>query len=258
MIKVELIDYMGNDMTAYNAARTSFNKADPDAKLTRRAQRLIRQLGTAEPRHWTPFGHATLTIAFQAPIYIHRQLYRSVVGFTMGEQVFPMSEVSRRYVSTRPEFTMPDVWYKKPDKPRMGHGEAFDSVEQQDIASIAFRAVDRAVKEYETLIIRGVCPEQARVVLPLCIDTQWWWTGSVEAFARVCRLRLGEDVQSETRQIAELIDCILRELFPYSWNALTDPPIHMVQCSTCGEEGLDDHDHDLFGNPVREAEVEDN
>ena len=222
MIKVELVDHMGNDMTAYNAARTSFGKADPDAKLTDRAKRLIHQLGTAEPRHWTPFGHATITIAFQAPIYIHRQLFRSVVGFTMGEQVFPMSEVSRRYVSSRPEYTLPTTWYKKPDKPRMGHGEAFDSVEQQDIARIAFRAIDTAVKEYEVLISRGVCPEQARVVLPLCIDTQWWWTGSLEAFARVCRLRLGDDVQSETKQIAQLVDGIIEPLFPHSWAALTE------------------------------------
>jgi thymidylate synthase (FAD) len=73
---------------------------------------------------------------------------------------------------------------------------------------------------YEDLLLMGVCPEQARAVLPVCSETTWIWTGSLYFFARVCRLRLDPHAQKETRDVAERISSIMGELFPESWNVL--------------------------------------
>ena len=66
----------------------------------------------------------------------------------------------------------------------------------------------------------GICPEQARMILPQSMMTEWYWSGSLIAFARVCGLRCKKDTQKETREVANKINSICEVEFPVSWKAL--------------------------------------
>lgn len=207
MISVVLLDTMGSDLTVANAARVSFAKRSE--ALTERDEGLIRYL--AKHRHWTPFGHCFASFHIKAPIFVARQLARHSVGLCWNE-------VSRRYVDDPPEFYLPAVWRPRPVNKKQGSGEG--SVDVDSPSAFLVSAVCRSA--YDKLIEAGVAPEQARMVLPQNTMTEWWWSGSLAAFARVCGLRLQEDAQAETREVASLIDTILAGRFPVSWAALRE------------------------------------
>jgi thymidylate synthase (FAD) len=237
-MKVELIDHMGSDLSVVNAARVSFDKESewelfgyrqkvdvdkpsPIYKLADRDVKLINYL--AKHNHWTPFGHCYATFRIKAPIFVARQLGKHQVGLVWNE-------VSRRYVDSEPEFFTPDVWRKRADNVKQGSSD-------EAVTKVAIRRIDgcdntypiaevyeyiraEALRKYKSFIASGVCPEQARLVLPQSMMTEWWWSGSIAAFARVCKLRLDPHTQKETRDIAELISNKLKTIFPVSWDAL--------------------------------------
>ena len=206
-MKVELIDSMGTDLTVVNAARVSFGKKkekfeDGDAFL-------IRYL--AKHNHWSPFGHCMLQFHIKAPIFVARQLVKHQVGLVWNE-------ISRRYVDTEPEFYEVDKWRGQPiDKKQGSDGE----VEKQGSCAYSKQMVENnAIIAYNDLLDAGVAPEQARMVLPQSLMTEWYWSGSLYAFARVCNLRCAEDSQYETRLIANEIDKQCHLKFPISWKEL--------------------------------------
>ena len=75
---------------------------------------------------------------------------------------------------------------------------------------------------YKSKLKAGVCPEQARMVLPQNTMTEWYWSGSLDAFADMCRLRCASDTQAETQEVAWAISLKIEDLFPVSWEALRD------------------------------------
>jgi len=221
---VQYVDHMGSDLTVVNSARVSFNKdSDWDSehhwtgsrqhKLAERDQKLIGYL--AKHKHWTPFAHPQITLRIKAPIFIRTQLFKHKVGFTENE-------VSRRYVSDPPSVYMPR-WRGKPTNGAKQGSEDFMPIDDD------YNTVNRhyemcvrdALQTYEELLKRGVAPEQARSVLPQGTYTEWWWTGSLAAFARVFAQRSDPHAQWECRQYAEAISLIIEPLFPHSWAALT-------------------------------------
>ena len=212
-MNVELIDSMGSDLTVVNAARVSFNK---QAETFRNSdEKLIKFL--AEHNHWTPFGHCSLQFRIKAPIFVARQLVKHQVGLTWNE-------VSRRYVQSEPELFRPESWHANPENKKQGSSET-ETVEWLLVNELSVDdAVDRsgrkAVDLYNELIDAGVCAEQARMVLPQSLMTEWYWTGSLFAFARVCNLRCAKDTQKETREIADMISLNLKDKFPVSWKYL--------------------------------------
>ena len=221
---VEYIDHMGNDLTVVNAARVSFNKmsdwdSDPNWTgfnkqiLSERDQKLIKYLATH--KHWTPFAHPQITIRIKTPIFIRAQLGKHQVGLVMNE-------VSRRYVSDPPSVYMPR-WRGKPTNGAKQGSEDFMPID--DEYNTVNRHYEFTVKEalqtYEELLKRGVAPEQARAVLPQGTYTEWWWTGSLSAFARVYAQRSDPHAQWECQQYANAISTIIQPLFPESWKALT-------------------------------------
>lgn len=215
MIQVKLIDKMGTDLSVVNAARVSFDKQSKwqqvDGKLTLKDGdvKLINYL--AKHNHWTPFGHASLSFHIKAPIFVARQLVKHTVGLVWNE-------VSRRYVDSKPELYFPDKWRKRnEDKKQGSHENEFVNV-KEDVE----QNCNKAVNMYLDLLKTGVCPEQARMVLPQNTMTEWYWSGSLIAFARVCNLRCKPDTQLETRLVANQIDNIVYELFPVAWKALID------------------------------------
>lgn len=208
-MKVEYVDHMGGDLSVVNAARVSFNKKSTE--LSAKDERLIGYL--ARHNHWTPFGHTSVTIHVKAPIFVARQLGKHQVGLVWNE-------VSRRYVDDEPELFTPEKWRGRPVDKKQGSGEDIEL--SRDIEHLIWYSEGTALESYKKLLEAGVAPEMARMVLPQSTYTEWYWTGSVAAFSRVCGLRLKPDTQQETRIIAQGISDIIEPLFPVSWKALQD------------------------------------
>ena len=212
-MKVTLIDKMGTDLTVANAARVSFAKKNTEFKEPG-DRRLINFLG--KHGHWTPFGHCTLSFHIEAPIFVARQLVKHQVGLVWNE-------VSRRYVDYEPDYWLPEHWRARAEDKKQGSSddEHIDWIDrEQRTGGLVAKACDFALKTYKILLDAGVCPEQARMVLPQNVYTEWYWSGSLYAFARVCNLRCQPDAQKETRDVCWEIDGLSSNLFPVSWEAL--------------------------------------
>ena len=222
MTNVTLIDHMGTDLSVVNAARVSFNKKatwghhvpGPGIfELKDGDKKLIRYL--AKHGHWTPFGHATLSFHIKTPIFVARQLVKHQVGLVWNE-------VSRRYVEDEPEYWKPETWRSKPVDKKQGSGdETIEWIDREQRVGAAVQKVcDLALITYQRMLDAAVAPEQARMVLPQNTLTEWYWTGTLFAFARVCGLRCKGDTQEETRAVAWKIHDAAKEKFPVSWEAL--------------------------------------
>lgn len=207
--KVEYVNHMGSDLSVVNAARVSFNRES--TSLTEGDRQLIRYL--AAHGHWTPFGHATLSIRVSTPIFVARQLVKHQVGLVWNE-------VSRRYVDSAPAFYRPARWRIRSETAKQGSGPEGEQYLQKLGDSLLQNVTEEAYKSYNTLLERGVAPEQARMVLPLTTMTEWIWTGSIAAFSRVCKLRLDPTTQKETQEVAKGILEIMTAQFPVSTAAL--------------------------------------
>ena len=206
-MKVDLIDSMGNDLTVVNAARVSYDKVS--SSLSEKDIRLIHYL--AKHHHWSPFSHAFLQFRIKAPIFVARQLGKHQVGLSWNE-------VSRRYVNTPPEFYMPEEWRGKPENSKQGSDGKATSQYFPDL--YLKEVTELAHMNYKKMIMQGVAPEMARMILPQNMMTEWYWSGSLYAFARVCQLRLDKASQIEVQDIARQISAHCITLFPHSWNAL--------------------------------------
>ena len=209
---------MGSDLSVVNAARVSFNKKSTWAGqedglhdgeggigvLNNADSKLIRYL--AKHKHMSPFGHCFASFHVKAPVFVARQLVK--------HKFLRWNEISRRYVDTEPEFYVPDVWRgRSADKKQGSEGVVryegpLGNYNQLDI--------------YKELLRVGVCPEQARMVLPQSTMTEWYWSGSLDAFADMCNLRCKPDTQYETQVIARHIDTEMEKLFPVSWKSLRE------------------------------------
>lgn len=206
---VRYIDHMGSDLMVVNAARVSFAKEV--SQFTDKDEKLINYL--SKHKHWTPFAHPQICLHIKAPISIRTQLFKHKVGFVENE-------VSRRYVKDDPEYYVP-TWRSAPtDGAKQGSSDFMVGTTMQDET---YRNVcDDALDTYRDLLSAGVAPEQARFALPQGTYTEWWWTGSLSAYARVCKLRSDSHAQWEVREYAKAISDIVEPFFPYSWKALRE------------------------------------
>lgn len=205
-IDVEYLDHLGNDLTVVNAARVSFDKEH--SEFDHRTDRgLIKYLATHN--HWSPFAHCSASFRVKAPIFVARQLVKHTVGFSWNE-------VSRRYVDNEPEFFLPEAWRARADNVKQGSSDT----EIAFLTDPAKVLTASALTTYNEMLKHGVCPEQARMVLPQNTMTEWIWTGTLYAWARMCQLRLDSHTQKETQVVAEKIAKHMGELFPVSWEFL--------------------------------------
>jgi len=209
-MQVTLINSMGNDKTIVDAARVSFAKT-ADNYTEAQNEKLIQYL--ARHNHWTPFGHAQATFHIEAPIFVARQLVKHQVGLVWNE-------VSRRYVDDSPRFFSPSSWRPRSQDKKQGSNKHDIIPDMRQAWKIYENAVHNISKTYSILLDMGVAPEQARMVLPQSLMTEWYWTGSLAAWSRVCRLRISDDAQAETERIALDIGREMKRLFPVSWTAL--------------------------------------
>ena len=230
---VTLIDHMGDDLSVVNAARVSFgkrveldisqNNVDEYGRWSGQIPilrfediKLIKYL--AKHNHWSPFGHTSLQFHIKAPVFVARQLVKHQVGLVWNE-------VSRRYVDNEPEFYTPEVWRASAENKKQGSSD--EEIDINPSTGSGPQMVDNyqqvlksAKWTYEHLLRLGVCPEQARMVLPQSMMTEWYWSGTLYAFASICNLRCKPEVQLETQMIAKEIDIQAGKLFPVSWEAL--------------------------------------
>jgi len=213
MIEVTYIDHMGSDLSVVNAARVSFGKqsewmprvhnGEPKV-LQFKDAKLIRYL--AKHKHISPFGHAFASFHVKAPVYVARQLVK--------HKFLRWNEISRRYVDDDPEFYVPEVWRgRSADKKQGSEGEVSTN------ANIVYHN-NVMLGLYKQQLAEGVCPEQARGILPQSMLTEWYWSGSLDAFADMCNLRCKPDTQFETQIVANLISKSMSTFFPVSWEAL--------------------------------------
>jgi len=231
MIAVTYIDHMGSDLSVVNAARVSFGKKSEAIRweyldldhvsgdllpvLKEGDVKLIHYL--AKHEHYSPFGHCFACFHVKAPIFVARQLVK--------HEYLRWNEISRRYVDDEPEFYVPAVWRGRSKDKKQG---------SNDEVSIDVTWYDRddgynswpedscfiAIEAYQKMLELGVAPEQARMVLPQSTMTEWYWSGSLDAFANMCNLRLKPDTQFETRLVANAISIDMKKIWPVSWEAL--------------------------------------
>ena len=215
-MEVRLVDHMGSDLSVVNAARVSFAKTSewdivPDAGpvegyLKVDDERLIKYL--AKHNHWSPFGHASMQFHIKAPVFVARQLVKHQVGLVWNE-------VSRRYVDDEVEFYEPTEWRLAAENKKQGSSD-------ETVPFSVTPTHEWCRQTYKNLLNAGVTPEMARMILPQSMYTEWYWSGTLYAFARVCNLRCKPDAQKETQMVADQIDVLAKELFPNSWEALRD------------------------------------
>ena len=222
MIQATYIDHMGSDLSVVNAARVSFGKKSEweyvgiaQEGLSKRDTKLIQYL--AKHQHTSPFGHAFASFHVKAPIFVARQLVK--------HKFLRWNEISRRYVDDEPEFYVPDVWRgRSADKKQGSEGVVAYNYEKylHENQRLSFGIDQVCLEEYKDMLKAGVAPEQARMVLPQSTITEWYWSGSLDAFADMCKLRLKHDTQYESRVVADQISEKMSELFPVAWEALLD------------------------------------
>lgn len=233
---------MGDDLRVANAARVSFNKeskwelkenkegAFSSYELTEADQKLINYL--AKHNHWTPFSHVQITLREKVPIFVARQRFKHMVGFTYNE-------VSRRYVNDPPEFFSPDAWRGKPDNAKQGSSEKiitelvhhegsedlWGDLDNKWHPDLHYQLLMNTCREfYEHLLASGVAPEQARMVLPQSMYTEYYTTGSLAAWARAYKLRSDPHSQKEIQDLATKWNEIIGDIkeLEHSWKALTN------------------------------------
>jgi len=211
-MKVVLENYMGSDLDVVNIARVSFNKES--LELDRRDIKLIGYL--AKHGHWTPFAHVQLRFKLQAPIFVARQLMKHQVGLVWNE-------VSRRYVDDGMTFHAPEGWRKRADNVKQG--SQLECIENDTpIFKAYWDYIQKGVELYNYMIEKGASPEQVRMVLPISLNTEWVWTGSLVAFQRVIQLRTSPTAQYETKQLVEQMDALISGIdeLKHSWGSLRD------------------------------------
>ena len=212
---VQLIDWMGSDASVVNAARVSFANMDDASRTKEQDAKLINYL--AKHNHWTPFAHTSITLRMTAPIPIRTQCFKHKQGFTENEE-------SRRYVSYLPEYFLP-VFRSQVDNKKQGSGEALVSYKQVGASIVYEASIKASIVAYESLLKQGVAEEQARFVLPQGCMVNWYWTGSLSAFARFYKQRTDSHAQLEIQELAKMVGNIIQPLYPVSWAALTGETI---------------------------------
>ena len=218
-MKVDYVCHMGSDINVVNAARVSFAKETQEFDLEKDSK-LINYL--AKHNHWSPLAHTSVSIRVKAPIFMARQFVKHQIGLVWNEE-------SRRYIDDEPEFYKPVIWRGRPENVKQGSSDSevkilrWNDYEGDQYADNVYNnLIENCKYIYDNMLESGVAPEMARMVLPQSVMTNWIWTGSLVAFARVCKLRLDSHAQKEAQELAHKINDVVAPLYPVSWAALME------------------------------------
>lgn len=209
---IGLVDFMGSDHRIVNAARVSFNRSvDENEPLSAQDARIIGYMATHG--HDSPFFHPMISLRIRMPIFMAREWFRHNVGFSRNE-------VSRRYVTMGVDCFLPASLREQDKNKKQGSKESLIPNNEECLEYMQ-QSMEKSVRDYRHLLSQGVCAEQARLVLPQSMMTEFVETASLSAYARLYRARTQKDAQAEIRLWAIAIGKIMEQLFPIGWAALT-------------------------------------
>lgn len=234
-MKAEYINHMGDDLSVVNAARVSFDKVSdwdevpcgcvyaqtencdgscqfPQKRLYIEDAKLISYL--AKHDHWTPFAHTSISLRMSAPIPIRTQCFKHKQGLVENEE-------SRRYIASRPVLFVPEHLRSAPTNGAKQGSSGVHPSSGLWLEHYVARC-EALIDLYEEMIADGVCPEQARFVLPQGVEVNWVWTGNLYTFSNFYLKRTDPHAQKEIRDLAQMVGDIIQPLFPVSWKALTN------------------------------------
>lgn len=207
-IEVEYIDHMGSDINIVNAARVSYAKEVQEFNLDT-DYKLLTYL--AKHDHWSPFAHTCISVRCKVPLFLARQLVKHQVGGNWNEE-------SRRYISTEPEFWLPEQWHYKPQNSKQGSGAVHPLTHV--LSEWTYENSERSLKLYQAMLTHEVAPEEARMVLPLNTMTNYIWTGSLLFFRRVIAQREDSHAQLAAQEYAKKLQAVVRPVYQYGYKAL--------------------------------------
>lgn len=208
---VRLVDVMGDDLSIVNAARASFAKESKEMTLA--DEKLISFLVREE--HMSPFRHAFMTFEFKAPLMVARQHWKYIVG--SDHAMDGWNESSRRYVTSDPEFYVPDIWRSAPENKKQGSGAPVNDQLQFELSENLIRYYSEGIRLYEQAMIDGLAAEQARLFLPAYgMYVNYRWSCSLQSVMLFLNQRLAEDSQVEIQEYAKAVFELIKDRFPIS------------------------------------------
>lgn len=190
---------MGSAVSIVNAARVSMGKKVE--QITEPDRRLLRYLW--EHEHTSPFRHVQLQFHIKAPVFVLRQWMKHQVGCAWNE-------ISGRYVTFDQEVWTPAAWREQ--SPLVKQGSGADLEDGSDAAELYASAMRNSFNAYEALLALGVAKEQARLVLPLSLMSECYWTASLQAVIHFLRLRQDGHAQAEIRAYADAIRELVKQV----------------------------------------------
>lgn len=215
---VRLVDHMGDDLSAVNAARVSYDKESTE--ISSRDEKLLSFL--LREGHSSPFRHAAVCFEVYAPLFVARQWWKYAVASSHIDDQNGWNESSRRYITEEPVFHIPGVgeWRMKPENSKQGSGDFFGEGMGAYFSKRLGEVIDISLGEYESALQMGVAPEQARLFLAAYgMYVRWRWTTSVQGLLHFLSQRLNHDAQKEIQQYAQAVHDLTQPLFPVTFQA---------------------------------------
>jgi len=210
---IEVVDKLGDDLTPVNAARVSFGGRSED--FTDKDKRLSKFL--MKHKHFSPFRHQHVMMIIKAPEFVLRQWYKHVVGIettsTHSTKDHAWNEISGRYVEVE-DFYFPEVWRKQSEDNKQASDGQLEGIDSDVAKNIYEDHMRLTIQHYETLLMKGVAKEQARILLPLSQYTQVWWTASFQSIMNFIELRDEPTSQVEIQEYARALKTIMLDVFP--------------------------------------------
>lgn len=203
---VRLVDMMGGDAGVVQAARVSHGDGSKGPEADRK---LIGYM--LQHDHGSPFESAVLKFHVSCPILVMRQWIR--------HRIASYNEISFRYTEAPDEFYVPAT-FRAPSKTNLqGSVEAPHQINHAQCREIVERASFKSYADYQELLALGVAKEMARMVLPVNIYTQFYWTVNARSLMNFLSLRCEGHAQAETREYANALAPIFRESMPWTYES---------------------------------------
>lgn len=202
---IRLVEFMGGDQGVVDSARVSYGSKSKGAEQDRK---LIAYL--MKHSHMTPFEHSVFKFHVSCPIFVMRQWIR--------HRMASYNEISARYTEMKDEFYIPSAWRAQDFKNKQG------SIKSADIDNAAVTArfnaqVEASLKCYRELLAAGVAREMARMILPVNLYTQFYWTINARSLMNFITLRADVHAQWEIQQYAQVLARLFAQKMPWTWEA---------------------------------------
>ena len=242
---VRLVDVMGNELSIVNAARVSYDKESPE--LSEKDLKLLAFL--IREKHLSPLRHVSMTFEMYSPLMVARQHWKYAVASTFVDDQNGWNESSRRYVTEKEEFYIPNEWRSAPENSKQGSGEPLDEMKSKKFTKFLTKHFTNSEALYKEALKAGIAPEQARLFLPAySMYIRYRWTVSLASLLHFLEERLKDDAQFEIKEYALAINSLVEPYFPNVFKEifkqkLTDSAIVAIQ-------------NEAFGLPKNESKRE--